>query len=535
MEFNFNSYPYSSRRGVVFSNKSMVATSNPSAALAGIEILRKGGNAIEAALAAAISMPVVEPTCNGLGADLFAIISYKNKLYGINGSGRSPKKISIQALREKSYEDMPFFGVDSVNTPGAVGAWFEIYNKFGKLPLKEIFEPAINYAKNGYALSPKVAKLWDDEVNKYKNLKDICGLEEFFKVFSDKGKAPKAGDIVKNDNLKNTLEEILETEGKSFYSGDLARKISTSVKDLGGFLDIDDLKAYKPLWVDPISTKYKGYDIWEMPPNGHGVSVLMALNILNKLTLTDREDPKTLHKIIEAIKIAMTDGKTYISDPSFMKKRVDELLSDEYAEKRKKLIGTCAKNYKNILPISPSTVYMATADSEGNMVSLIQSNYNGFGSGIVVPTTGIALNNRLANFSFDSNSVNALSGGKLPYHTIIPGFISKDNEAIGPFGIMGGFMQPQAHVQVLTNMIDFNLNPQAALDAPRFLWTGDKNVEIEMDYGNYMINTLKEFGHNMIIRSDYTDMGRGQIILRLENGTYVGATEKRTDGYIGIY
>ena len=203
--------------------------------------------------------------------------------------------------------------------------------------------------------------------------------------------------------------------------------------------------------------------------------------------------------------------------------------------KRKNLIGTCARDYKNILPISPSTVYMATADSEWNMVSLIQSNYNGFGSGIVVPTTGIALNNRFANFSFDSNSINALSGGKLPYHTIIPGFISKDNKAIGPFGIMGGFMQPQAHVQVLTNMIDFNLNPQSALDAPRFMWTGDKNVEIEMDYGNYMINTLKEFGHNMIIRSDYTDMGRGQIILRLENGSYVGATEKRTDGYIGIY
>lgn len=535
MSFNFNEYPYPSRRRVIFSNKAMVATSNPSAALAGVEIFRKGGNAVEAALATAISMPVVEPTCNGLGSDLFAIIFYKKKLYGINGSGRSPRSISIKALKERGLNKIPFFGPCSINTPGAVGAWFEIYNKFGKLPIEEIFKPAISYARDGFALSPKVAKLWDDEVKKYSSLKNIQGLEEFFEQFTNDGKAPKAGNIVKNENLKATLEEILATRGESFYRGELAEKIDKYIRECGGYLSKSDLENYKALWVKPISINYRGIDVWEMPPNGHGITVLMTLNILKNFSLESREDPQTLHRIIEAIKVSMSDTAEHITDPSSMRYTTSELLSEAYADERRKLIKNTAKKFSAGVPFSPSTVYIATADEEGNMVSLIQSNYNGFGSGLVVPGASISLNNRAANFSFMEDHVNALSGGKLPYHTIIPGFLTKAGKALGPFGIMGGFMQPQAHVQVLTNMIDFNLNPQAALDAPRFMWTGDKRVEIEMDYPKYLLNNLKTRGHDLIIKSDYTDMGRGQIILRMDNGVYIGATEKRTDGYIGIY
>ncbi|WP_308534298.1 gamma-glutamyltransferase family protein [uncultured Peptoniphilus sp.] len=535
MNFNFNDYPYPSKRRVVFSKNGMIASSNPYTVLAGQKILMKGGNAIDAALACGISMPVCEPTSNGLGSDLFAIISFNNKLYGLNSSGRSPKNISLEKLKNRGYKDIPKYGADSVTTPGAVGGWFELHKKFGKISLEEIFEPALEYAEEGFALSAKVADLWEREVKKYMGLKNIPGLDEFFKTFTLDGKAPKAGDIVKNKYLFKTLEEILKTRGESFYKGGLAEKVSKTIGNLGGFLNKDDLEDFRTSWVHPISINYRGYDIWEMPPNGHGIIVLMALNILKNFELTNREDSKTIHRIIEAIKLAMADGAEFISDPKSMKYKIEDLLSEDYGSLRAREIGKDSIFARAGLPANPSTVYMAASDRDGNMISLIQSNYDGFGSGIVVKDTGISLNNRLANFSFKENHVNTLEGGKLPYHTIIPGFITKDARPLGPFGIMGAFMQPQAHVEVITNLIDFSLNPQVALDAPRFMWTGDKNVEIEVDFSEKIIDDLKNRGHKIILKNDYTNMGRGQIILRNKNGVYFAGTEKRTDGFIGIY
>ena len=334
--------------------------------------------------------------------------------------------------------------------------------------------------------------------------------------------------------MARTLREICDTKGQSFYRGELAEKIVGEVERLGGFLSLDDLKAFEPRYVDPISTNYKGIDIWEIPPNGHGISVLMALNILSEMKIKDREDPKTLHKIIEAIKLSLTDAKTYVADPEKMQIEVERLLSCDYARDRRAKISDRAKTPEAFKIKSSDTVYFATADKDGNMVSMIQSNYAGFGSGIVVPGTGITLNNRVENFYFEEGLANSLDGGKLPYHTIIPGFMTKNNEALGVFGIMGAFMQPQAHVQVLMNMIDFNLNPQAALDAPRIMWIDDKKIQVENDFKPEIINELKKLGHEVEVVSDFKSMGRGQIILK-DKDVYIGGTEKRTDSNIFSY
>ena len=335
--------------------------------------------------------------------------------------------------------------------------------------------------------------------------------------------------------MAKTLKEIAATKGEAFYRGAIAEKIDAFFKKHNGFLTKEDLAAFKPEWVDPISVNYHGVDVWELPPNGHGITVLMALQILKDMNLAERDCADTMHKQIEAMKLAMVDTAEYVAEPSFMRVSVDQLLSEDYAAKRRALINDKAIMPEPGDPGCPSTVYFCCADADGNMVSFIQSNFRGFGSGIVVPGTGISLNDRAENFKFDENHANALTGGKRPYHTIIPGFLTQDGKPLGPFGIMGGWMQPQAHVQVVMNMIDWHLNPQQALDAPRWQWVGGKKVEVEQETPNYIIRQLQRMGHQIIVQPDPYHMGRGQVILRDENGVLCGATEKRTDGQIMSY
>ena len=530
MNFDYNKYPYPSTRRVVFGKKGMVATSSPYATSTGAKILLEGGNAIDAALAVSMTLPVVEPTGNGLGSDMFALVYFEGKLYGMNASGRSPKAISIEALKKKGYDKMPSCGINVINTPGLIAGAMKLHEDFATMSLEKIFEPAISYAEDGFAVTPQIAKLWQENADKYKKL-NRDEFNEFFKTFTIDGRAPRAGEVFSYKDMADTLREIRDTRGKSFYKGKLAEKISCEVERLGGFLSVYDLKNFIPKYVDPISTNYRGVDIWEIPPNGHGISVLMALNILSKMKIKDRTDIETMHKIIEAIKLSLTDAKTYVADPDLMEIKIEELLSEEYAEKRRADIKNFATIPNSYAIKSSDTVYFATADKDGNMVSMIQSNYSGFGSGIVVPETGISLNNRVENFYFEEGLANSLAGGKLPYHTIIPGFMTKNGKAFGAFGIMGAFMQPQAHVQVLMNMLDFNLNPQAALDAPRLMWTGDKNIDLECDFDNDIIDGLKKLGHNVNVISDFKNMGRGQVILKKDD-VYIGGTEKRTDSNI---
>lgn len=537
MKFDAQSYPYSSQRNLVYAKNGMACAGNPSTTAAGLKVLQKGGNAIDAAIAMAASLPVCEPTGNGLGSDCFAIVWYEGKMYGINGSGPAPKNASIQALKDRGYDKIPSYGIHPINVPGAVGGWCALHEKFGKLDLEEVFEPAISYAENGYPVSPNISKLWQEAYGIYSKYKDKKEFKGWFDTFAPNDTYLKPGELFVNKDLAKSLKLIAKTKGKAFYEGELADKIVDFMEKNDGFITKDDLKNYKPEWVTPISVNYRGYDVWQIPPNGHGITVLMALNILKQyeFDVNDKDSVDTLHKQIEAMKLAMADTAEYVTEPAYMRVSVDELLSDKYATIRKNEISDMAIPPKCGDPKGASTVYFCCADKDGNMVSMIQSNFRGFGSGIVIPGTSISLNDRMENFSFDENHSNALVGGKRPYHTIIPAFLTKDNKAISAFGIMGGFMQPQAHVQWLMNVIDFGLNPQAAMDAPRFQWIGGMNVEMEQDYSNDTILKLRKKGHNILVQPDSWHMGRGQAIILGDDGILCGATEKRTDGHISCY
>lgn len=535
MKFNSQYYPYSSQRNVVYATNGMVATGNPDASAAGLEILRKGGNAIDAAVAVATTLPVVEPTGNGIGSDNFALIWYKGELYGLNSSGRSPKSISIDALKERGHTKIPSYGVVPVNVSGAPAGWAAMNERFGRLSLEECMAPGISYAENGYAVAPNVGRLWLDAYNTYSKYKDSKEFQGWFDTFAPHNRSMRIGEVFKNQDMANTLRSIAKTGAKSFYTGEYAEKIHNFMKEHKGFLTMDDMAAFKPEWIDPISTNYRGYDVWEIPPNGHGITVLMALNILKGFEFGERDTVDSFHKQIEAMKLSFIDTMEYITDPDHMTVTVEQLLSERYANDRRALITDEAIDPKVGDPTYGGTVYFATADRDGNMVSMIQSNFRGFGSGIVIPNTGISLHDRGENFSFDEKHCNRLEGGKKPYHTIIPGFLTKDNEAVGPFGIMGGWMQPQAHVQAVMNTIDFHMNPQSALDAPRWQWTGGKTVEVEQDVPNHIIKQLQRMGHNIIVQPDPYHMGRGQIIWRDKSGVLMGGTEKRTDGSIASW
>ncbi|MCL2360224.1 MAG: gamma-glutamyltransferase family protein [Defluviitaleaceae bacterium] len=527
--------PYPSTRNLHYARGGMVATSQPLAAQAGLDVLKKGGNAIDAAIATAACLTVVEPTSNGIGGDAFAIVWTDGKLHGLNSSGPAPMAISIDKVKALGHTEMPKHGWIPVTVPGAPAAWASLNRRFGKLTLEECLAPAIHYARNGYPLSPSLGRGWAGGYNYYR--RNFTGPEyaPWFETFAPKGRAPVTGELWKSEAHATTLEEIAATGATSFYEGSLADKITAFSKKHGGFLREEDLAAFEPEWIDPISVKYRGYDIWELPPNGQGLVALIALNILNGFPPTV-DALETYHRQFEAMKLAFTCGKATITDPTHMAIPTKDLLGYTFADALRGQIGPRALEPAAFLPPKGGTVYLATADGDGNMVSFIQSNYMGFGSGIVIPGTGIAMQNRGADFSLDPAHPNALTGGKRTYHTIIPGFLTKDGEALGPFGVMGGYMQPQGHVQVIMNMIDQKLNPQAALDAPRWQWTQGKNFEVEHHFPKAIAQGLAARGHRISIPLESGSFGRGQIILRdPSTGVLIGGTESRTDGGIASW
>ncbi|SES88043.1 gamma-glutamyltranspeptidase / glutathione hydrolase [Natronincola peptidivorans] len=535
INFNPHKYEYPSQRKMVYGKKGMVATSHPLAAQAGLEIMQKGGNAIDAAIATAACLTVVEPTSNGIGGDAFALVWVKGKLHGLNASGPAPTDISLETLKEKGYKEIPRYGWVPVTVPGAPAAWGELSRRFGKLPLIQVMAPAIRYAEEGHPIAPTTARLWDYALRDLSNNAKGEAFQHFYETFCIEGRAPRAGEVWASRDMAKTLRIIGESNGAGFYQGDLADKIHKFSHQYGGFLTKKDLEGYRAEWVEPVKVNYKGYDVWELPPNGHGIVALMALNIIKGLNLQGKDKEEILHQQIEAMKLAFADGLKYITDPRKMKVKVEDLLSDGYGEERRRLIGKEALQPMTGEPQKGGTVYLAAADEEGNMISFIQSNYMGFGSGLVVPGTGISLHNRGKNFSMEKEHVNSLEPGKKPYHTIIPGFLTQDDEAIGPFGVMGGFMQPQGHLQVIMNTIDFQMNPQEALDAPRWQWIKDKEIELEKQYPHAIEKALLQRGHHISIQEDETTFGRGQIIWKSKEGVLCGGTEPRTDGSIAVW
>ena len=535
MEFDALKNSYPSRRSVVYGRRGMVCTSQPLAAQAGLDIIKKGGNAIDAAIATAACMTVLEPTSNGIGSDAFALVWTQGKLHGLNASGKAPMEISAQKIRDLGFDDIPKRGWIPVMVPGAPSAWAELSQKFGRLPLTETLAPAIGYAEQGYPISPVTAYAWGKAFKQFSEIfKGYC-FKGWFETFAPNGRAPKAGEIWKSPDHAKTLREIAETGAKSFYQGALADKMDDFSRRTGGYLRKSDLESYWCEWVAPISTNYRGYDVWEIPPNGNGVVALMALNILKGFEFSYRDCADTIHKQLEAMKLAFVDGKRYVADPRYMKVTVEELLSEEYAAKRRALIGHDAIMPEPGTPKSGGTIYLCTADGEGNMVSYIQSNYQGFGSGVVIPGTGIALQNRGANFCMDESMENCIGPGKKAFHTIIPSFLTKDGQAVGPFGVMGGFMQPQGHVQVVTNTIDFLMNPQEALDAPRWQWVGEKKIHVERGFPYGVTEELVRRGHEISVLAESGTFGRGQIIWRDEHGVLCGASEPRADGMVAAW
>lgn len=527
-------YPYPSRRSVVYAKNGMVATSQPLAAQAGLAILRRGGNAVDAAVATAACLTVVEPTSNGIGGDAFALVWSGGGLHGLNASGPAPAGLTIGEIAKAGHTAMPLSGWLPVTVPGAPAAWAALVERFGRLSLAEVLQPAIDYAETGYPLSPVVSWLWELSYRRFAAEKGEQFLP-WFATFAPEGRAPRAGEIWRSTDHGQTLRRIAETKAADFYRGDLAEKIAAFAHAHGGYLRAADLAAFSPEWVEPIHINYRGYDVWEIPPNGHGLVTLIALNILKGFDFDAKETVETYHRQIEAIKLAFADGLAHIAAPGSMKVAVADLLSDAYAAERRKLISRAALTPAPGSPPGGGTVYLATADGDGNMVSYIQSNYMGFGSGLVVPGTGIALHNRGANFVLDPGHPNCLEPGKKPYHTIIPGFLTRGSRAIGPFGVMGAFVQPQGHLQMIMNTVDFGLNPQAALDAPRWQWTKGKTIEIEHQFPQALAEDLARRGHDIQRPLSNLAMGRGQIIWRLENGVLVGGSEPRTDGQVAAW
>ena len=533
--FNPLYQPYPANRYSIVAKNGMVATGSALASAAGLEILKKGGNAVDAAVATAAALTVVEPTANGIGSDAFALVWMKDKLYGLNSSGYAPGNIDVDAIKQK-HQSMPKFGWTPVTVPGAPAAWASLIERFGKLSLAEVLQPAIDYAENGYPLSGLLASMYQRATKRFINeFKDDPTYAEWFKVFTKNKKPYEFGEMIYLKDHAKTLRLIGETNAKAFYEGEIAQQlVKQSTRD-GGYFSLEDLANYKAQWVQPLSVDYKGYKVWEIPPNGQGIVALMGLNILNNFNFTQKECTATYHKQFEAIKMAFADGMHYVTDPMEMKLDYHDLVSKAYGQKRAKTITEQAQMPIVDNPAKSGTVYLCTADKDGNMVSYIQSNYMGFGSGIVVEGYGVTLQNRGADFSLDENHYNYLKPLKKTYHTIIPGFITKNQQAIGPFGVMGGYMQPQGHLQVAMNLIDFNLNPQQALDAPRWQWIKEKKFIVEQSFRNEIIQELIAKGHEIEIATSGLPFGRGQMIVRLPNGVLVGGTESRTDSNIACY
>jgi len=517
-------FHYCSKRMPILASNVM-ATSQPLACQAGLEMLKKGGNAVDAAIAAAITLTVVEPVNNGIGSDAFAIVWDGKKLHGLNASGRSPATWNLELFSK--YKRMPIVGWESVTTPGAVSAWVELSNKFGSLEFEELFQPAIKYARSGFLVSPITAEAWKLLIKMYPRKK----FPEFHATFTINGKAPLPGSLFKNPSQANTLELIANSEGEEFYKGKIAKKIVKYSQDTGGYFSIEDFENHSPEWVELLSINYKGITIHEMPPNTQGSATLIALGILKNFDLQnlDVNSPESMHLQLEAMKLAIADTAQHVGDPVHMKIAPEALLNDKYLESRASLINLQeASDFKLTASNLDDTVYLTTADENGMMVSYIQSNYMGFGSGIIVPNTGISFQNRGCGFNLIENHPNVIGPSKRPFHTIIPAFVTKNNEPLMSFGVMGGPMQPQGHLQMIMRIFEFGENPQAAIDAPRWRVMDGLNIKVEKGFDENTMSKLKKMGH--IVKSGpYVEFGGAQIIYKLDDG-YLAASDPRKDG-----
>ncbi|RYV00535.1 gamma-glutamyltransferase [Shewanella sp. OPT22] len=536
-------------RSEVIALNGMVATSHPLASQVGLDVLRQGGNAIDAAIAANAAIGLMEPTGNGIGGDLFAIVWHakSKKLYGLNASGRSPRSLTYaklqQELKNQNLSSIPPYGMLPISVPGTVDGWFELHNKFGGMPMQKILQPAIDYANKGFPVSELIAYYWNRSVPKL-----APQVGDFSKTFTIAGKAPEKGQIFKNPDLANTLSLIAKHGRDAFYKGEIAKTIDTFMKGNGGYLSYQDLASHTSTWVEPVSTNYRGYDVFELPPNGQGIAALQMLNMLEQYDLTAMGfgSEETLHLMTEVKKLVFEDRAKFYVDPDFYDIPLKGLISKQYAKKRNELIDKKAAkrvDVGNPALYQGDTIYLTTADKEGNMVSLIQSNYRGMGSGVVVPGTGFVFQDRGQLFSMDKSHANVYEANKRPFHTIIPAFVLKDGKPFMSFGLMGGAMQPQGHVQVLTNIIDFGMNLQEAGDAPRWQHYGsteptEANGTTLIDGGELMLETgipyeaireLIKRGHK--IGFDVGGYGGYQAIMWDENNqVYIGASESRKDG-----
>jgi gamma-glutamyltranspeptidase / glutathione hydrolase len=532
-------------RSEVIATHGMAATSHPLVSQVALDVLKRGGTAVDAAIAANATMGLMEPTGNGIGGDLFAIVwdAKTKKLYGLNGSGRSPKSLSFEKLkaelRKLNSTTIPRRGPLPVSVPGAVDGWFELHKKFGKIPMKELLQPAIGYARDGFPVTEVIAQGWAN------NAKVLEQYPNFRETFMPNGRTPAKGDVFRNPLLADTLSRIAEGGRDAFYKGDIAQRIEKYLRANGGYLTAADFAAHRSEWVEPVSTNYRGYDVWELPPNTQGVAALQMLNILEAYDLKSMGfgSPEYLHLFVEAKKLAFEDRARFYADPEFAKIPLEGLLSKQYAAKRRELINDkAALEY----PADPKaleqgdTIYMTVADSAGNMVSLIQSNYRGMGSGMTPDGCGFILQDRGEMFSMQPGHANVYAPGKRPFHTIIPAFVTKDGKPWLSFGLMGGSMQPQGHVQVLVNLIDFGMNLQEAGDVPRVRHDGSSEptdermtdggeVVLENGYSPDVVKALQGRGHKVTVAND-GDFGGYQAILRNAEGVYFGASESRKDG-----
>ena len=530
-------------RSEVMGQNGMVATSHPLATQIGLDILKQGGTAVDAAIAANIALGLMEPTGNGIGGDLFAIVwdAKTKKLHGLNASGPAPKNLSIEYFKEKGLTKIPSYGPLPVTVPGAVDGWVKLHERFGKLEFASLFEPTIEYAIEGFPITETIAYYLDRSQKRFEN------YPNFNEVWVKNGKMPQKGEIFKNPQLANTLKTIAKKGREGFYEGTIAQTMAEFVQSQGGFLSYDDLAGFHSEWTPPVSTNYRGYDVWELPPNGQGIAALQILNILENYDLKGMGlySSEYIHLFTEVKKIVFADRAKYYADPHFADIPVKELISKNYAKERAKLIDlnhVSATDEPGILK-SGDTIYLTVADKYGNMVSLIQSNYRGMGSGMMPPGLGFMLQDRGELFSLDKNHRNSLLGGKRPFHTIIPAFVTKDGKPFMSFGVMGGATQPQAHAQIIINMVDFGLNLQEAGDAPRIVHSGSSQptdeimkdggtLSLESGFGKTIEDELTAIGHT--IKYEKGIFGGYQAIM-LKNGVYYGASETRKDGQAAGY
>lgn len=530
--------PFNSRRSPVYATRGMVATSQPLAAAAGIEILRIGGNAADAAIATNAALNVTEPTSCGIGGDCFALVfkASSRSISALNGSGRAPKDLTLELLADQGFEEeLPPLHAHTVTVPGAAAAWEDLSKRHGALPLADALEPAIQLAERGFPVTPITAYFWERGADK--QLKESQGGQEL----TIKGRAPRAGEIFRNPGLAKTLRKVADQGAKAIYHGEIAEAISGVVQDAGGVLSQADLAEHTSTWVEPISTTYRDLRIWECPPNGQGLAALLALNFLNGFLVAEL-DPlgaERLHLIAEALRLAFADAGWFVADPEASDIPIEELLSETYAEARRELIDPNRASPAQVhgMPKAGSdTVYLTAVDENGNACSLINSNYMGFGTGLVPSGWGFSLQNRGHGFSLDPNHPNALAPGKRPYHTIIPSMATREDGSLyASFGVMGGFMQPQGHVQVVLALQDDNLDPQAALDRPRICLTAgspDSELAVEEGISEHVAAQLSSMGHDveLVGGQDRAVFGRGQIIM--SDQVLIGGSDPRADGCV---